>query len=174
MSLNLKIPQAEKIVPRITVVGAGGGGGNAVNNMIASGLGNSANNSVAKDIKFIVANTDAQALDVSNCDVKIQLGESTTKGLGAGSHPDVGRSAAEESRDKIVQELQGSNMVFITAGLGGGTGTGASPVIAEIAKEMGVLTVGVVTKPFQFEGSHRMRTAELGLRELQKITENAK
>lgn len=144
--------------PVITVFGIGGAGGNAVNNMIASNL---------QGANFVVVNTDSQALEYSLCDKKIQLGLNTTKGLGAGASPEVGKLAAEESLEEIKQYLEGSNMVFITAGMGGGTGTGAAPVIARAAKDMGILTVGVVTKPFYFEGMHRMKTAEKGLAELQ-------
>lgn len=145
--------------PVITVFGVGGAGCNAVNNMISSGL---------QGVTFVVANTDAQALEYSVSEYKIQLGASTTKGLGAGAHPDIGAKAAEESSDDIKRYLRGSNMAFITAGMGGGTGTGAAPFIAKIAKEMGILTIGVVTKPFDFEGVHRMRIAEKGLTELEK------
>ncbi len=150
--------------PKITVVGAGGAGGNAVNNMIRSKL---------EGVEFVAANTDAQALQHSLVpqDKLIQLGMNVTQGLGAGSKPDVGRSAAEESIDEIIGHLQGSNMVFITAGMGGGTGTGSAPVIARAARESGILTVGVVTKPFHFEGSHRMRHAEKGIEELQQYVD---
>ncbi|MDF2964804.1 MAG: cell division protein FtsZ [Rickettsiaceae bacterium] len=158
MSINLKMPEKVLLKPTITVIGVGGAGGNAVNNMIAANL---------QGANFVVANTDAQALDHSICDSKIQLGAATTKGLGAGASPEVGRAAAEESLDEIKEYLTDSNMVFITAGMGGGTGTGAAPVVAKLAKEMGILTVGVVTKPFHFEGAHRMKTAEQGLKELQ-------
>ena len=159
MTINLHVPaKSETLRPTITVVGVGGAGGNAVNNMIASGL---------EGVNFVVANTDAQALDNALTDRTIQLGASITKGLGAGANPDVGRAAAEEARDEIADYIEGSNMVFITAGMGGGTGTGAASVVARVAKEMGVLTVAVVTKPFQFEGAHRMRLAESGLKELQ-------
>ena len=143
--------------PRIVVIGVGGAGGNAVENMIRSEL---------EGVEFLVANTDAQALALSSSTKKIQLGITVTQGLGAGSRPDIGRVAAEEGLDQIVEHLQGSHMVFITAGMGGGTGTGAAPVIARAAREMGVLTVGVVTKPFHFEGAHRMRVAEQGIQEL--------
>ncbi|MBW8310103.1 MAG: cell division protein FtsZ [Candidatus Paracaedibacteraceae bacterium] len=150
--------------PRITVVGVGGAGGNAVNNMIRAKL---------EGVEFVVANTDAQALAQSLVppDHRIQLGLSVTQGLGAGSKPDVGRSAAEESHDEIIGLIKGSNMVFITAGMGGGTGTGAAPVIARAARELGVLTVGVITKPFHFEGSHRTRTADKGIDELQQYVD---
>jgi cell division protein FtsZ len=139
--------------PRITVVGVGGAGGNAVNNMIRAEL---------EGVEFMVANTDSQALTGSLCDRRIQLGSHVTQGLGAGSRPDIGRAAAEEVLDEIIGQLSGSNMVFITAGMGGGTGTGAAPVIARAAREHGILTIGVVTKPFHFEGLHRMRLAESG------------
>src|SRR6201982_1588992 len=158
--INLSIPRDEQeLKPRITVVGVGGAGGNAVNNMIRSNL---------VGCEFIVCNTDAQALQLSSAPRKIQLGIGVTRGLGAGARPDVGRAAAEEAIDDIVESIQGSNMCFITAGMGGGTGTGAAPVIARVARESGVLTIGVVTKPFHFEGVQRMRLAESGIDELQK------
>jgi cell division protein FtsZ len=161
--INLSIPKDEQeMKPRITVVGVGGAGGNAVNNMIRSNL---------VGCEFVVCNTDAQSLQQSTAHRKIQLGIGVTRGLGAGSRPDVGRAAAEEALDEILEAMQGSNMVFITAGMGGGTGTGAAPVIARIARESGILTVGVVTKPFHFEGSHRMRVAETGIEELQKFVD---
>ncbi len=161
--INLSIPRDEQeMKPRITVVGVGGAGGNAVNNMIRSNL---------VGCEFVVCNTDAQAMQHSNAHRKIQLGIGVTRGLGAGSRPDVGRAAAEEALDEILEAMQGSNMVFITAGMGGGTGTGAAPVIARIARETGILTIGVVTKPFHFEGSHRMRLAETGIEELQKFVD---
>jgi cell division protein FtsZ len=161
--INLSIPKDEQeLKPRITVIGVGGAGGNAVNNMIRSNL---------IGCEFIACNTDAQSLHLSAAPRKIQLGIGVTRGLGAGSRPDVGRAAAEEAIDDILESLQGSNMVFITAGMGGGTGTGAAPVIARIARESGILTVGVVTKPFHFEGVHRMRTAEAGIEELQKFVD---
>jgi cell division protein FtsZ len=161
--INLSIPKDEQeMKPRITVVGVGGAGGNAVNNMIRSNL-------VGCD--FVACNTDAQSLQQSTASRKIQLGIGVTRGLGAGSRPDVGRAAAEEALDEILEAMQGSNMVFITAGMGGGTGTGGAPVIARIARESGILTVGVVTKPFHFEGSHRMRIAEVGIEELQKFVD---
>ncbi len=162
MVLNLQVPEKINLKPTITVVGVGGAGGNAVNNMIESGL---------DGVKFVIANTDAQAIDESKSGNKIQLGVSVTQGLGAGSYPEVGKAAAEESMEDILDYLQGSNMVFVTAGMGGGTGTGAAPVIARLAREQGILTVGVVTKPFHFEGTHRMRVAELGLQELQKYVD---
>lgn len=140
--------------PTLTVVGAGGAGSNAVNNMIRSGL---------EGVNFVVCNTDAQALQQSLADVKIQLGPEITQGLGAGSRPDVGKASAEESIDEVMSHLKGAHMIFITAGMGGGTGTGGAPVIAKAAREAGILTVGVVTKPFHFEGSHRMQSAEAGI-----------
>lgn len=150
--------------PRITVVGVGGGGGNAVNNMIRSQL---------EGVEFVVMNTDYQALSQSLTDVdrRVQLGHELTKGLGAGSAPETGRSSAEESIDDINSQIDGSHMVFIAAGMGGGTGTGAAPIVARAAREKGMLTVGVVTKPFHFEGSHRMRSAEQGIDELQKYVD---
>jgi cell division protein FtsZ len=161
--INLSIPKDEQeMKPRITVVGVGGAGGNAVNNMIRSNL---------IGCEFVVCNTDAQALQQSMAHRKIQLGIGVTRGLGAGSRPDVGRAAAEEAIDEILDAMQGSNMVFITAGMGGGTGTGGAPVIARVARETGILTVGVITKPFHFEGSHRMRIAEAGIEELQKFVD---
>jgi cell division protein FtsZ len=163
MALNLSLPQDPfDIRPRITVIGVGGAGGNAVNNMIRSQL---------EGVEFLIANTDAQALQQSMCERRIQLGSSTTKGLGAGARPDVGRVAAEEAVREIADQLAGSNMAFITAGMGGGTGTGAAPVVAQIAREQGILTVGVVTKPFHFEGAHRMRLAEHGIQELQQYVD---
>lgn len=159
MTINLQIPtKIEHLRPTITVIGVGGAGGNAVNNMIASKL---------EGVNFVVANTDAQALDNALTERTIQLGAGLTKGLGAGANPNVGREAAEEAREEISAYIEGSNMVFITAGMGGGTGTGAASVVARIAKEQGILTVAVVTKPFQFEGKHRMCLAEDGLKELQ-------
>ena len=159
MTINLTIPDIQELKPRITVFGAGGAGGNAVNNMIESGL---------SGVDFVVANTDAQALSLSKAQRIIQLGVGVTEGLGAGSHPEVGRAAAEESWDEINDHLSGSHMVFITAGMGGGTGTGSAPVIARAAREQGILTVGVVTKPFNFEGNRRMRLAEDGIDELHR------
>jgi cell division protein FtsZ len=145
--------------PRITVFGVGGAGGNAVNNMIHAGL---------QGVDFVVANTDTQALTMSRAERIIQMGVQATKGLGAGSQPDVGRGAAEEVIDEIRNHLTGMHMVFVTAGMGGGTGSGASPVVARVARELGILTVGVVTKPFHFEGQRRMRLAESGIMELRK------
>jgi len=159
MSINLRIPDIRELKPRITVFGVGGAGGNAVNNMITAGL---------QGVDFVVANTDAQALTSSKAERIIQMGVSATEGLGAGSQPDVGRSAAEEVMDEIRDHLTGAHMVFVTAGMGGGTGTGAAPVVAKAARELGILTVGVVTKPFHFEGQRRMRVAEAGIIELQK------
>src|SRR6187455_3849516 len=157
MSINLKIPDVRELKPRITVFGTGGAGGNAVNNMITSGL---------QGVDFVVANTDAQALTLSKAERIIQMGVQVTEGLGAGSQPEVGRAAAEEVIDEIRDQLSGAHMAFITAGMGGGTGTGAAPVIARAARDMGILTVGVVTKPFQFEGMRRARVAEAGVNEL--------
>src|SRR5579862_1669544 len=163
MTINISVPQEQhELKPRITVIGVGGAGGNAVNNMIRSNL-------VGCD--FVICNTDAQAMKQSICERRIQLGIGVTRGLGAGSRPDVGRIAAEEALEEIMETLGGANMVFITAGMGGGTGTGAGPVIARAAREAGILTVGVVTKPFQFEGAQRMRTAEAGIQELQKYVD---
>src|SRR5438128_5633788 len=162
MSINLKIPDVRELKPRITVFGTGGAGGNAVNNMIASGL---------QGVDFVVANTDAQALTRSKAERIIQVGVAVTEGLGAGSQPEVGRAAAEEAIDEIRDHLQGAHMVFVTAGMGGGTGTGAAPVVARCAKDAGILTVGVITKPFHFEGVRRMRVAEQGIVELQKVVD---
>lgn len=162
MTINLKIPDIHEMKPRITVFGVGGAGGNAVNNMIAAGL---------QGVDFVVANTDAQALTLSKAERIIQMGNQVTEGLGAGSQPDVGRAAAEETMDEIRDHLSGAHMVFVTAGMGGGTGTGAAPVVARVAKEMGILTVGVVTKPFHFEGQRRMRFAEAGISELHKVVD---
>src|SRR5271170_1002335 len=159
MTINLKIPDIRELKPRITVFGVGGAGGNAVNNMISAGL---------QGVDFVVANTDAQALTMSKAERIIQMGVQVTEGLGAGSQPDVGRAAAEEVIDEIRDHLTGAHMVFVTAGMGGGTGTGATPVVARAARELGILTVGVVTKPFHFEGQRRMRLAETGIMELQK------
>ncbi len=161
MAINLGIPEQKttQLKPRISVIGVGGAGGNAVNNMIEAKL---------EGVEFIVANTDAQALERSKTDRRIQLGAVTTQGLGAGARPEVGKAAAEEAIEEVMGHLEGSNMVFITAGMGGGTGTGAAPVIAKNARERGILTVGVVTKPFQFEGKKRMELAEKGIEELSK------
>ena len=161
--LNIAIPDnMQELTPKITVIGVGGAGGNAVNNMIESNL---------EGVEFVVANTDGQALANSTAKRKIQLGINITQGLGAGSIPDIGKSAAEESIEDILSELNDCNMVFITAGLGGGTGTGAAPIIAKAAKEKGILTVSVVTKPFDFEGSHRKKLAEEGIKEIQKYSD---
>lgn len=157
MAINLQGPDIRELKPHITVFGVGGAGGNAVNNMIESGL---------QGVEFVVANTDAQALMSSKAERIVQMGIQVTEGLGAGSQPEVGRAAAEEVIDEIRDQLAGSHMAFITAGMGGGTGTGAAPVVARVAREMGILTVGVVTKPFQFEGMRRMRLAESGIGEL--------
>ena len=159
MSLHLKMPDITELKPKITVYGVGGAGGNAVNNMIQTGL---------LGCDFVVANTDAQALTMSKAERLVQMGVAVTEGLGAGSQPEIGRAAAEEVIDEINDHLSGSHMVFITAGMGGGTGTGAAPVIAKAARDKGILTVGVVTKPFQFEGQRRMRIAEDGIDDLQK------
>lgn len=162
MSLKLGLPENFEMKPKITIFGVGGAGGNAVNNMILSNL---------EGVEFWVANTDAQALEHSLSNSRMQLGSKSTKGLGAGSHPEVGKLSAEESIEDIKNILENTNMVFITAGMGGGTGTGAAPVIAKVAKDMGILTVGVVTKPFHFEGARRMKIAELGLEELNKFVD---
>ncbi len=159
MTINLQKPDLRELKPKITVFGVGGGGGNAVNNMIIGGL---------QGVEFVVANTDAQALAITKAERMIQLGVDVTQGLGAGSQPEVGRASAEECIDEITDHLQNTHMCFITAGMGGGTGTGAAPVVARAAREAGILTVGVVTKPFHFEGARRMRTAENGITELQK------
>jgi cell division protein FtsZ len=158
MAINLNVPAAKELRPRIVVLGVGGAGGNAVNNMIDSHL---------EGVDFVVANTDAQALAQSKCTKRIQLGALSTEGLGAGAQPDVGRAGAEESLPEILEMLAGAHMVFITAGMGGGTGTGAAPVIARAVREAGILTVGVVTKPFAFEGNKRQLQAERGIADLQ-------
>jgi cell division protein FtsZ len=162
MTINLTIPDIREMKPRITVFGVGGAGGNAVNNMITAGL---------QGVDFVVANTDAQALTMSKAERIIQMGAQVTEGLGAGSQPEVGRAAAEEVIDEIRDHLTGAHMVFVTAGMGGGTGTGASPIVAKVARELGILTVGVITKPFHFEGQRRMRFAEAGIIELQKVVD---
>src|SRR5215475_13866737 len=162
MTVNFRAPEVKELKPRITVLGVGGAGGNAVNNMI---------NAKLEGVSFVVANTDAQALTQSKADHKIQLGAKLTEGLGAGAKPEVGRGAAEESLPEILEHLSGAHMVFITAGMGGGTGTGAAPVIARAVRELGVLTVGVVTKPFHFEGDRRMKIAERGIDELQNFVD---
>jgi cell division protein FtsZ len=164
MTLNLTIPQQSHtdFTPRITVIGVGGGGTNAVDNMIAMNL---------QGVEFVVANTDAQQLLHSRADRRIQLGPHITQGLGAGAKPEIGRAAAEEAAEELYRHLDGAHMVFVTAGMGGGTGTGAAPVIARMARERNILTVGVVTKPFTFEGTRRMRSAELGIEELQQFVD---
>lgn len=162
MSLKLQIPNVTELKPRISVIGVGGAGGNAINNMIESGV---------DGVEFIAANTDAQALATSAAEHQIQLGVNLTEGLGAGSRPEVGEAAAEEALDEIRAQLSGSHMVFVAAGMGGGTGTGAASVIARIAQEIGVLTVGIVTKPFHFEGNRRMRVAEAGIAELSQYVD---
>src|SRR3982074_2781024 len=162
MALNLTPPDISELKPRITVFGVGGAGGNAVNNMITAGL---------QGVDFVVANTDAQALTMSKAQRIVQMGTQVTQGLGAGSQPDVGAAAAKKVSDEIRDHLSGANMVFVTAGMGGGTGTGAAPVIAKTARDMGILTVGVVTTPFHFEGQRRMRTAESGIAELHKVVD---
>ena len=163
MTINITVPEThDHLKPRITVIGVGGAGGNAVNNMISSQL---------EGVEFIVANTDAQALAQTLAERPIQLGPGITHGLGAGSRPDIGRAAAEEAMDDLMEALSAAHMVFITAGMGGGTGTGAAPVIARLAREQGILTVGVVTKPFQFEGVNRMRIAEAGIDEMQQYVD---
>jgi cell division protein FtsZ len=165
INLRIQTPESKpqpSLTPRITVVGVGGAGGNAVNNMIATGL---------DGVEFLVCNTDAQALAGSRSPRKIQLGTHVTGGLGAGAKPEVGRAAAEESLEDLMQYIEGSNMVFITSGMGGGTGTGVSPVLARACKEMGILTVGVVTKPFHFEGTMRMKSAEEGIKEMQQYVD---
>ena len=162
MTLNLSIHTNHELKPKITVIGVGGAGGNAVNNMITSHL---------EGVEFVVANTDSQALSACLTERRIQLGSAITHGLGAGARPEVGRAAAEEAIDEILTEVEGSHMAFITAGMGGGTGTGAAPAIARAIRERGILTVGVVTKPFSFEGAHRMRVAEAGLEDLQQYVD---
>ncbi len=162
MAISLSAPRTQELKPRIVVFGVGGAGGNAVNNMIEAGL---------EGVEFVVANTDAQQLQFSRTERRIQLGVGVTMGLGAGAHPEVGMTAAEESSGEINEHLDGAHMVFITAGMGGGTGTGAAPIIAKCARERGILTVGVVTKPFTFEGRHRMRLADAGIAELQRYVD---
>ncbi|MEE8333212.1 MAG: cell division protein FtsZ [Alphaproteobacteria bacterium] len=163
MTITFSTPEQDtQLKPRITVIGVGGAGGNAVNNMIEKQLGG---------VDFVVANTDAQSLAQSQTERRIQLGRTITHGLGAGARPDMGRAAAEEAIDDIAQHLQGSHMVFIASGMGGGTGTGAAPVVARMAREQGMLTVGVVTKPFQFEGTNRMRIADAGIEEMQQFVD---
>src|SRR3954470_10363904 len=160
--ISLQAPDIRELKPRITVFGVGGAGGNAVNNMIEAGL---------IGCEFVCANTDAQALTSSKAERIIQMGLSVTEGLGAGSQPEIGRAAAEEVIDEIRDHLSGAHMVFVTAGMGGGTGTGASPVVSRVARELGILTVGVVTKPFQFEGQRRMRFAEQRIEELHQVVD---
>ena len=163
MTINISIQDvAQNLHPKITVLGVGGSGGNAVNNMINANL---------EGVDFLIANTDAQALQISSCPNKIQLGLNSTKGLGAGMRPDIGKQAAEEAIQDLSEKFEGSHMLFIAAGMGGGTGTGAAPVIAKLAREKGILTVGVVTKPFHFEGSQRMKLAEKGIEELQQYVD---
>ncbi len=159
MSIEISPPHVDELKPRIAVIGVGGAGGNAIANMIAASV---------EGVDFIVANTDAQALNASPAERRIQLGPQITEGLGAGSRPEIGKAAAEETIASVDQALEGAHMCFIAAGMGGGTGTGAAPVIAKAARDKGILTVGVVTKPFTFEGSRRMRSAEAGIEELQK------
>ena len=159
MSINIGPPEVEELKPKIAVIGVGGAGGNAIANMIAAQV---------EGVDFIVSNTDAQSLNSSTAERRIQLGPDITQGLGAGSRPEVGRAAAEETIDLVEQALEGTHMCFIAAGMGGGTGTGAAPVIAKAARDRGILTVGVVTKPFTFEGTRRMKAAEAGIEELQK------
>jgi len=160
--INLTLPKSVELKPRIVVIGVGGAGGNAVNNMIASGL---------DGVEFVVANTDAQALSLSRADRRIQMGGDITQGLGAGMRPEVGEESAEDSMGEILEQLEGAHMLFIAAGMGGGTGTGAAPVIARAARERGILTVAIVTKPFQFEGTHRMNLAEDGVARLQPMVD---
>ena len=162
MDTNVNVPELQQLKPHITVFGVGGAGGNAVNNMIRAGL---------QGVDFVVANTDAQSLASSEAESIIQMGVEVTGGLGAGSHPELGRAAAEEALEQIQDHLSGAHMVFVTAGMGGGTGTGASPVIARAARELGILTVGVVTTPFSFEGQRRIRIAEEGIAELQSVVD---
>ncbi|MBL4907266.1 MAG: cell division protein FtsZ, partial [Sneathiella sp.] len=162
MGINLSVPDQTELKPKILVLGVGGAGGNAVSNMIRSEL---------QGVEFVVANTDAQALKQNLAEARIQLGAELTSSLGAGSKPFVGAGAAEEALDEIISHLKGVHMCFITAGMGGGTGTGAAPIVAKAARELGILTVGVVTKPFQFEGNHRMRIAEAGIEELQQYVD---
>ena len=157
MSISFTLPQSVELKPRIVVIGVGGAGGNAVNNMIAAGL---------DGVDFVVANTDAQALALSSSPRKVQMGSGITQGLGAGMRPEIGESSAEESLDEILEHLEGAHMLFVAAGMGGGTGTGAAPVIARAARDRGILTVGIVTKPFMFEGSRRMKLAEQGVENL--------
>jgi cell division protein FtsZ len=162
MNIQIGPPELTDLKPRITVMGIGGAGCNAINNMIATSL---------DGVEFVVANTDAQSLAMSAAEHRIQLGVHLTEGLGAGARPEVGEAAAREAEDEIRAQIAGSHMVFIAAGMGGGTGTGAASVIAEIARDLGILTVGIVTKPFQFEGARRMRTAEAGIEALERAVD---
>ena len=162
MSIEFVTPEVDELTPRIAVIGVGGAGGNAIANMMRADV---------QGVEFLVANTDAQALKQSVAPQRIQLGAKITQGLGAGSRPEIGRAAAEETIDSLAKQLEGSHMVFIAAGMGGGTGTGAAPVIAKAARDMGILTVGVVTKPFAFEGNRRSKSAEAGIEELQKYVD---
>ena len=163
MTINISLQDVDQnLQPKITVLGVGGSGGNAVNNMINANL---------DGVDFLIANTDAQALQISQCPHKIQLGLKSTRGLGAGMRPDIGKQAAEEAIQEITEKLDGSHMLFIAAGMGGGTGTGAAPIIAKLARERGILTVGVVTKPFHFEGTQRMKLADKGIEDLQQFVD---
>ena len=162
INIKMQPSDVQKLSPKIAVIGVGGAGGNAVNNMISSNL---------EGCEFLVCNTDAQALDHSLCEHRVQLGTQVTGGLGAGSRPEIGKAAAEESLEEVLKYLEGANMAFVTAGMGGGTGTGAAPVIARACREKGILTVGVVTKPFHFEGAHRMKSAEAGIEEMQDVVD---
>jgi len=162
MTISLSAPKVVELKPRIVVIGVGGAGGNAVNNMIDSGL---------EGVEFIVTNTDAQALAAAKAERRIQLGTEITQGLGCGAQPEIGRAAAEESMAEIMDHMNGTHMAFVAAGMGGGTGTGAAPVIAQALRDSGILTIGVVTKPFQFEGTRRMRTADSGIDELQHFVD---
>lgn len=162
INIKMQPSDVQKLSPKIAVIGVGGAGGNAVNNMISSNL---------EGCEFLVCNTDAQALEHSLSENRVQLGTQVTAGLGAGSRPDIGQAAAEESLEEVLKYLDGANMAFVTAGMGGGTGTGAAPVIARACREKGILTVGVVTKPFHFEGAHRMKSAEAGIEEMQEVVD---
>ena len=164
MAINITAPELRELKPRIVVLGVGGAGGNAINNMIDSGI---------QGVEFVAANTDAQDLKKNKADCKIQLGANLTRGLGAGAKADIGQAAADESMNEIINLLQGANMVFVTAGMGGGTGTGAAPVIAKAARDLNILTVAVVTKPFMFEGPGRIRVAEAGLENLSKVVDTS-
>tara|TARA_B100000963_G_scaffold128400_1_gene112070 strand:- start:10064 stop:11605 length:1542 start_codon:yes stop_codon:yes gene_type:complete len=164
MAINITAPELRELKPRIVVLGVGGAGGNAINNMIDAGI---------QGVEFVAANTDAQDLKKNKADCKIQLGANLTRGLGAGSKADIGQAAADESMNEIINLLQGANMVFVTAGMGGGTGTGAAPVIAKAAKDLNILTVGVVTKPFMYEGPGRIRVAEAGLENLLRVVDTS-